>query len=173
MRSTKGSDWKHMSFQSSELTSSYGHTTITIFQTTIHEKDCSCCCWVASVVPDSVWPHRWRPTRPPCPWDSPGENTGVGMKKTATYQKPSFITKDTNKEPHKVGRRIYIVKSTNPGWATPQKLYCRGFSKKWKVWAPHQAPQPRNHTPGKWTLTAFGFEGQKGLLSGDPEGWGK
>ena len=27
---------------------------------------------------DSVRPHRRQPTRPPCPWDSPGKNTGVG-----------------------------------------------------------------------------------------------
>ena len=27
---------------------------------------------------DSVWPHRWQPTRLPHPWDSPGKNTGVG-----------------------------------------------------------------------------------------------
>ena len=27
---------------------------------------------------DSVLPHRRRPTRLPCPWDSPGKNTGVG-----------------------------------------------------------------------------------------------
>ena len=27
---------------------------------------------------DSVWPHRWQHTRLPCPWDSPGKNTGVG-----------------------------------------------------------------------------------------------
>ena len=27
---------------------------------------------------DSVRPHRWQPTRLPRPWDSPGENTGVG-----------------------------------------------------------------------------------------------
>ena len=26
---------------------------------------------------DSVRPHRWQPTRLPCPWDSPGKNTGV------------------------------------------------------------------------------------------------
>ena len=26
----------------------------------------------------SVWPHRWQPTRFPCPWDSPGKNTGMG-----------------------------------------------------------------------------------------------
>ena len=29
-------------------------------------------------VSDSVRPHRWQPTRLPCPWDSPGKNTGVG-----------------------------------------------------------------------------------------------
>ena len=29
---------------------------------------------------DSVWPHRWQPTRLPCPWDSPGKNTGVGCR---------------------------------------------------------------------------------------------
>ena len=27
---------------------------------------------------DSVRPHRRQPTRLPCPWDSPGQNTGVG-----------------------------------------------------------------------------------------------
>ena len=27
---------------------------------------------------DSVKPHRQKPTRLPCPWDSPGKNTGVG-----------------------------------------------------------------------------------------------
>ena len=37
-----------------------------------------CCCSVASVVSDSVRPHRRQPTRLPHPWDSPGKNTGVG-----------------------------------------------------------------------------------------------
>ena len=37
-----------------------------------------CCCYVASVVSDSVRPHRRQPTRLPRPWDSPGRNTGVG-----------------------------------------------------------------------------------------------
>ena len=36
------------------------------------------CCYVTSVMSDSVRPHRWQPTRLPCPWDSPGQNTGVG-----------------------------------------------------------------------------------------------
>ena len=39
---------------------------------------CCCCCWVTSVVSDSVRPYRRQPTRLPCPWDSPGKNTGVG-----------------------------------------------------------------------------------------------
>ena len=39
---------------------------------------CSCCCCVASVVSDSLRPHRRQPTRLPRPWDSPGKNTGVG-----------------------------------------------------------------------------------------------
>ena len=39
---------------------------------------CCCCCWVASVVSDSVWPHRQQPTRLLSLWDSSGKNTGVG-----------------------------------------------------------------------------------------------
>ena len=31
-----------------------------------------------SVVSNSMWPQRWQPTRLPHPWDSPGQNTGVG-----------------------------------------------------------------------------------------------
>ena len=43
-----------------------------------HSCCCCCCCCVASVVSDSVRPHRRQPTRLCCPWDSPGQNTGVG-----------------------------------------------------------------------------------------------
>jgi len=39
---------------------------------------CCCCCQVASDVSNSVRPHRRQPTRPRCPWDSLGKNTGVG-----------------------------------------------------------------------------------------------
>ena len=42
-----------------------------------HKESCCCCC-VASVMSNSVWPHRWQPTRLPHPWGSPGKNTGVG-----------------------------------------------------------------------------------------------
>ena len=37
-----------------------------------------CCCCIASVVSNSVQPHRWQPTRLPRPWDSPDRNTVVG-----------------------------------------------------------------------------------------------
>ena len=43
-------------------------------------KSRSCCCEVISVVSDFVQPHRLQPTRLPCPWDSPGKNTGVGCR---------------------------------------------------------------------------------------------
>ena len=33
---------------------------------------------VKTVVSNSVRPNRWQPTQLPYPWDSPGENTGVG-----------------------------------------------------------------------------------------------
>ena len=39
---------------------------------------CCCCRQVASVVSDSVRPHRRQPTRLPRRWASPGKNTGVG-----------------------------------------------------------------------------------------------
>ena len=37
-----------------------------------------CCCYVTSVVSNSVRPRRWQPIRLPHPWDSPGKNTRVG-----------------------------------------------------------------------------------------------
>ena len=55
-----------------------------IFQARVLERgaiafsNLSICCCIASVVSDSVRPHRWQPTRLPRPWDSPDKNTGVG-----------------------------------------------------------------------------------------------
>ena len=59
-------------------------TTLTITQT---EICCCCCCCVASVVSDSLQPHRRKPTRLPRPWDSPGKNTGVGCHFLLQYMK--------------------------------------------------------------------------------------
>ena len=48
-----------------------------------------CCCWVASVVSDSVWPHRQQPTRLPHPWDSPGKTLLTRSQKSwlSTFQR--------------------------------------------------------------------------------------
>ena len=35
----------------------------------------------------TVRPHRQQPTRLPCPWDSPGKNTGVGCHFLLQYMK--------------------------------------------------------------------------------------
>ena len=48
---------------------------------------CCCCCCVASVVSDSVRPHRWQPIRLRRPWDSPIKNTGVGCHFLLQYMK--------------------------------------------------------------------------------------
>ena len=36
---------------------------------------------------NSVRPHRWQPIRLPCPWDSPGKDTGVGCHLLLQYMK--------------------------------------------------------------------------------------
>ena len=54
-------------------------TSITKSCQSMVQTSCCCCCYkVASVVSDSVRPHRRQPTRLLCPWDSPGKNTGMG-----------------------------------------------------------------------------------------------
>ena len=39
---------------------------------------CLCVCVRCSVVSNSLWPHRLKPTRLLCPWDFLGKNTRVG-----------------------------------------------------------------------------------------------
>ena len=49
------------------------------YKASVIKTVCSCCCcWVTSVMSDSVWPHRRQLIRLPHPWDSSGKNTGVG-----------------------------------------------------------------------------------------------
>ena len=51
---------------------------------------CCCCCKVASVVSNSVRPHRRQPTRLPRPWDSPVFYTGVGWHHLIHFNKCYF-----------------------------------------------------------------------------------
>ena len=64
-------------------------------------------------------PHRWQPNRLPCPWDSPGKNTGVGPKEAKDLYVENYktlmkeIKEDTNRWrniPCSWIRRINIVK---------------------------------------------------------------
>ena len=52
-----------------------------------------CCCYVASVMSNSVQPQRLQPTRLCCPWDSPGKNTGVGCHFLLQYDLPRWHMK--------------------------------------------------------------------------------
>ena len=46
--------------------------------TRYYTRVCSLLCPVASVMSNSLQPHRLQSVRLLCPWDSPGKNTGVG-----------------------------------------------------------------------------------------------
>ena len=48
------------------------------------QQSACCCCEVASVVSDSVRPHRRQPTRLPRPWDSPGMEYYSAIKENET-----------------------------------------------------------------------------------------
>ena len=63
---------------------------------------------------DSVQPHRRQPTRLPCPWDSPGKNTGVVVyiythnnhKHNTKYKYRHEPTESCIAE-HKINRELY------------------------------------------------------------------
>ena len=44
---------------------------------------------------DSALPHRQKPTRLPCPWDSPGKKTGVGCHFLLQCMKVKSESEDT------------------------------------------------------------------------------
>ena len=52
--------------------------------------------WSRSVVSDSLWPHGLQPTGLLCPWDLPGESTGVGchclLRKPPTHLHPGWFS---------------------------------------------------------------------------------
>ena len=96
---------------------------------------CCYCCWVASVVSDSVRPHRLQPTRLPRPWDSPGKNTGVGCHFLLQLMKV--------KSESEVARSCLILRDpidcSPPGCPVPGILQARtlewvaiSFSSAWK-----------------------------------------
>ena len=80
---------------------------------------------------DSVRPHRRQPTRLPCPWDSPGKNTGVGCH---------FLLQSM-----KVKSESEVAQSSD-SWRTPwtaafQAPPSTGFSRQ-KYWSGVPLPSP-------------------------------
>ena len=69
---------------------------------------CCYCCEVASVMSNSVRPHRQQPTRLPCSWDSPGKNTGVRCHFLLQYagQEASIKTEHGATDCFQVGKRL-------------------------------------------------------------------
>ena len=64
----------------------------------------------ASVVSNSVQPHRWQPTRLPRPWDSPGKNTGVGCHFLLQCMKVKSESEVT---------QLYLTLSDPMDWSLP------------------------------------------------------
>ena len=88
-----------------------------------------CCCSVASVVSDSVRPHRWQPTRLPCPWDSPGKNTGVGfhfLLQSRKVKSESQVTQlcPTLRDPMDYSLPGSSVHGIFPGKSTGVRCHC-------------------------------------------------
>ena len=76
---------------------------------------------------DSVQPHRWQPTRPPHPWDSPGKNTGVGCH---------FLLQCM-----KVKSESEVAQSVTPWTAAFQVPPSMGFSRQ-EYWSGVPLPSP-------------------------------
>ena len=91
--------------------------------------DIQWCCWVASVVPDSVQPHRRQPTRLLCPWDSPGKNTGVGCHFLLQCMKVKVLS--------------HVWLFVTPWTAAYQAPPSMGFSR-WQYWSGVPLPSPKD-----------------------------
>ena len=78
---------------------------------------------------DSVRPHGWQPTRLPCPWDSPGKNTGVGCH---------FLLQCTKV---KVKSLSHVQLSAIPWTAASQAPLSMGFARQ-EYWSGVPLPSP-------------------------------
>ena len=97
----------------------------------------------ASVVSNSVWPHRWQPTRLPHPWDSPGKNTGVGCHFLLQCVKVKSLS------------RVRLLATP---WTAPyQAPLSMGFSRQ-EHWSGVPLPSPLSTTNNCWfTFCSYGF----------------
>ena len=98
-------------------------------------ETCCCCCWVASVVSDSVWPHRRQPTRlPPSLGFSRQEHwSGLPL--------PSPMD-ESEKWKLKVKSLSPVRPSATPWTAAYQVPLSMGFSRQ-EYWSEVPLPSPR------------------------------
>ena len=83
---------------------------------------------------DSVRPHRRQPTRLPCPWDSPGKNTGVGCHFLLQCMKV--------KSESEVAQSVLLL--ATPWTAAYQAPPSMGFSRQ-EYWSGVPLPSPISH----------------------------
>ena len=96
---------------------------------------CCCCCQVASVMSESVQPHRRQPTRLLCPWDSPGKNTGVGCH---------FLLQCMKVEVKSFSRARLLATPWTAGHQAPPPM---GFSRQ-EYWSGVLLPSPQTSLDG-------------------------
>ena len=87
---------------------------------------------------DSVRPHRWHPTRLPCPWDSPDKNTGVGCHFFSNAWKWKVKVRSLS--------RVWLL--ATPWTAAHQVPPSMGFSRQ-EHWSGLPFPSPM-HESEKW-----------------------
>ena len=102
-----------------------------LHQTTKVYCCCCCCCKVASVVSNSVQPHRWQPTRLPGPWGSPGKNIRVGCHFLLQCMKGKVKVKSLS--------RVWLL--ATPWTAAHQAPPSMGFSRQ-EYWRGVPLPSP-------------------------------
>ena len=85
----------------------------------------------------TVWPHRQQPTRLPCPWDSPGKNTGVGCHFLLQCMKVKPLS--------------HVQLLETPWTAAYQAPPSMGFSRQ-EYWSGVLLPSP-NHTKDQENFT--------------------
>ena len=105
-----------------------------------------CCCYVASVMSDSVQPHRQQPTRLPRPWDSPGKNTGVGCH---------FLLQCRKVKVKSLSRVQLLATPWTAAYRAPLSM---GFSRQ-EYWSGLPLPSPKTHLRRTFlTLSSIQFK---------------
>ena len=99
---------------------------------------------------NSVRPHRRKPTRLPCPWDSPGKNTGVGCHFLLQCMKMKVKVKSLS--------RVRLL--ATPWTAAHQAPLSMGFARQ-EYWSGVPSPSPFTaiNDSKRWTVcisTSFG-----------------